>query len=450
MTALIKPLRAMVSYSHRDEAFRQDLDRVLASLKRQNLLEVWSDHEILAGSEIDKSIDEALKSVEIILLLISPDFVASDYCYSVELRAALARHESNDAVVVPIIIRPTDWEGLPFSKLKFLPEDAKPVSVWPDRDSAWLNVAKSLRELIADQARRISQDNGHAILPVRAHLKAEFTRLHKRYECGPDIPNGVFRSGIEDLDDLLDGFHKADVVLIGSRQGHGNHDLLLQIAVHNVCSQRHSVLYISPRDAGPRIMRRAISCLGRVRWHYLSTGGLSEEEWPRITASITLLSEARLLVDDSANPSAIEMLTRLAAACSSSTPDAIFIEGLDYFSSRAESGVLDEKDISKRIRRIARDYNIPVVVSVALNGTDAASYTRMSDLGPWQCFEQEADKILLVHNEGCQFDGVCSEQADLIVAKNSHGVSGLLRLKYSIAYHRFEGSGLDLVSNEMT
>src|SRR5256886_17213924 len=95
----------------------------------------WHDREITAGSEWANQISEHLESAQIILLLISPDFLASDYCHDVEMTRAMERHNNKEARVIPIILRPVDWEGAPFSKLQCLPRNAEPVNPCKNEDS---------------------------------------------------------------------------------------------------------------------------------------------------------------------------------------------------------------------------------------------------------------------------------------------------------------------------
>ncbi|MEM7794112.1 MAG: TIR domain-containing protein [Cyanobacteria bacterium P01_C01_bin.118] len=87
-----------------------------------------------------------LKRADIILLLISADFIASDYCYEIELQQAMERHQAGEARVIPIILRPADWQNTPFSELQAFPTNAKPITSWSDRDEAWLNVEMLLEK----------------------------------------------------------------------------------------------------------------------------------------------------------------------------------------------------------------------------------------------------------------------------------------------------------------
>jgi hypothetical protein len=144
----MKPINLFFSYSHKDEDLREELVKHLAILKRQGVLEAWYDRDIDAGREWAKEIDAHLKEAQIILLLISSDFMASDYCYEVEMKRAMGRHEAGEALVIPVILRSCDWQGAPFGKLHGLPKDMKPVKDWSDRDQAFTNIAQGIRKVV--------------------------------------------------------------------------------------------------------------------------------------------------------------------------------------------------------------------------------------------------------------------------------------------------------------
>lgn len=138
-------LSAFFSYSHEDEQLRNQLEQQLSILKRQGIIATWHDRRITAGEEIDHTISSNLEAADIILLLVSPAFLASEYCYDREMLRAMERHESREAVVIPIILRPCEWHHTPFGKLLATPTDGKPVTQWPDRDTAFLEVTKAIR-----------------------------------------------------------------------------------------------------------------------------------------------------------------------------------------------------------------------------------------------------------------------------------------------------------------
>jgi TIR domain len=148
------PVALFYSYAHKDEELRDQLDKHLHLLERQGLITSWHDREIRAGDNWANEIDTHLESAQIILLLISADFLASDYCYGVEMRRALERHFAGEARVIPIILRPVDWKLDPIlSSLQSLPTDGKPVTTWspsPPYDAAFEDIAQGIHRVLED------------------------------------------------------------------------------------------------------------------------------------------------------------------------------------------------------------------------------------------------------------------------------------------------------------
>ena len=144
------PKKIFFSYSHKDEALCDQLEVQLAQLKNQGIVESWHDRRIMAGSPIDKTIGEQLEESDIILLLVSSDFLASEYCYGEEMDRALERHKAGEARVIPVILRPCDWRYAPFGNLLATPKDGKAVTTWPNMDEAFLDVVSYIRNAIGE------------------------------------------------------------------------------------------------------------------------------------------------------------------------------------------------------------------------------------------------------------------------------------------------------------
>ncbi len=138
------------SYAHEDEELRDELDKHLKALERSGLIRSWNDRRIEPGSEWERVLNENLHTADILLLLISPDFFASDYCYEVELPIAFERHRKQSARAVPVILRPVVWQVAELGKLQALPKDAKPVILWPSRDAAFVNICEGILQLIVE------------------------------------------------------------------------------------------------------------------------------------------------------------------------------------------------------------------------------------------------------------------------------------------------------------
>ena len=143
-------VRVAFSYSHKDEELRDLLETHLKLLQRQNIISTWHDRKIMAGDKWAGVIDDNFQRADLILLLVSADFLASDYCFEIEMQTVLEREAKGEAKVVPVILRACDWSDAPFSKLQGLPKDMKPVTSWSNRDEAWTDVAKGIKKVVEE------------------------------------------------------------------------------------------------------------------------------------------------------------------------------------------------------------------------------------------------------------------------------------------------------------
>lgn len=139
---------AFISYAHADEEHRRALETHLSLLRRKGVLHLWTDRRIGVGDEWKSSINQAVESADLFLILVSADLLASDYCWDEEMARAIERHREGKATVVPIFVRPCDWADAPFARFQGAPRDAKAITSWANRDEAWADVATALRRWI--------------------------------------------------------------------------------------------------------------------------------------------------------------------------------------------------------------------------------------------------------------------------------------------------------------
>lgn len=142
-----RPKKIFISYSQKDAASLKQLKTLLSPLERDGLLQTWDDTKLVPGEEWDGSIRRELNTADIILLLVSPDLMDTDYVWNFEMKEALARHKRGDAVVVPVILRPSLWKDAPFAKLNALPQKGKAISTWSNQDEAWVEVGEKIKEI---------------------------------------------------------------------------------------------------------------------------------------------------------------------------------------------------------------------------------------------------------------------------------------------------------------
>jgi len=250
------PLSVFISYAHEDELLRQQLEDHLSLLRRQGLVADWHDRQIMPGAAWAQEIDEHLEAASIILLLISASFLASDYCYEIEMQRALEYHKRGKARVIPIILRPCDWRKSPFAHLQCLPRDGKAVTIWQNSDEAFLTVAQGLRQVIEQQqiplrplpeeerknrTALIKQVRTTWIEGLLEHSLHEAARLELRLQEQPDASANPWRLQVQELDrppqplppdtSIVQVYDEADgELLILGEPGAGKTTLLLELA----------------------------------------------------------------------------------------------------------------------------------------------------------------------------------------------------------------------------
>lgn len=142
-------MNAFISYSHKDQEYLEMLLKHLAQVKRERLLNAWTDHEIEAGSSFNADISNSLEQAKIFIALLSPDYINSNYCYEKEFKKAQDLYKAGKLKIVPVVVEPCDWHNTPFADLKALPKDGKPVADWSNPNTAFLNVITEIRKLLS-------------------------------------------------------------------------------------------------------------------------------------------------------------------------------------------------------------------------------------------------------------------------------------------------------------
>ena len=170
-------IKVFYLYASEDESLQNLLEKQLSILRRQRLITEWHKRKIIAGMEVLSEIDVHLNEADLILLLVSSDFMASEYCEN-QVKRALARYKAGEAHVVPVLLRPTDYEDAPFAKLQFLPTNGEPVTKWNDRDEAFLDIVKGIRNLIG----AVSSLKGSKQREIEIQYSQYCTKIHEKWK----------------------------------------------------------------------------------------------------------------------------------------------------------------------------------------------------------------------------------------------------------------------------
>ena len=142
------PLKVFISYSNRDKAYLQKLKTFLTPLMIEKNLILWYDNTLIPGEEWDKKIKYELMTADIILFLVSPDLLATEYIWKTEMKEALDRHEKGEARMVPVILRPCLWESSPLARYNVIPEKGKPLSTYSNQDKGWKIITEEIEKTI--------------------------------------------------------------------------------------------------------------------------------------------------------------------------------------------------------------------------------------------------------------------------------------------------------------
>ncbi len=191
-----KNMEIFCCYAREDQPLLLKLKKHLTPLQREGLITLRADINISAGTKWEQEVHHYLNTAQIILLLISPDFMSSDYCYSVEMQRALERHERGEARVIPVILRTVPWRKTPLGKLQALPKDANPITRWPDQDEALNDVSERLREvveasLVEEEQQRQAKAQEPEVHSPDDHLEENIANLPLLYAVPlgkPQIP----------------------------------------------------------------------------------------------------------------------------------------------------------------------------------------------------------------------------------------------------------------------
>lgn len=251
-------INIFISYSHEDEIYKNKLEKHLSLLKRNNVIETWSDRKIIPGEEWDKKIKEELESAQIILLLVSVDFLNSDYCFDIEIKRAVERHEKEEAVLIPVMLRKCDWGETSFSKIQALPKNATPIKSFEDEDEAFFSIVEGIKAAIE----KLKKAN------KKTESKPDENQLHIAHkikqECDtpPNILHWVGRK--KEIEDINLDLHK--VVFISGIGGQGKSGLASHY-VKEIVANKESWEFWDWRDCQEkenRIHTKIISIICRL------------------------------------------------------------------------------------------------------------------------------------------------------------------------------------------
>jgi replicative DNA helicase len=424
------------TYSHKDEEHKEALQAHLSGLQRSGKIKTWNDRKINPGDSWENEIDQNLNEAEIIIALISSDFINSNYCYGIELKRALEKNHDKSAILLPIFVRPCVWKDAPFAKIQGLPKDANPVTSWRNIDEAWMDVAEGIKgavERFQDLKPRTGEGKGFS--GIKDILHSEVQRIDVRTRNKKSC--GGMSTGIDFLDDIIDGLHKKELTIIASRPSNGCDDLARQIAAHTAITEKKPVAYFSMASPAGHLIRKFLATEGKLHSNRLLKASLDENEWPRLSDAMAILMDAQLYIDESTSLTFSNMLNGIKHFHKENSLDLVVIEDLQSIlpedSLDAQYVPLDERAF--KLRALARELGVAIIL---VSGVERQVEERadrrplLSDLTLWPNLADVADNIIFtyreeVYNEYTDDQGI----AEIIVDKNINGSKGKVRVGFN-------------------
>lgn len=421
-------VKVFCSYSHEDENLKNAFETHLSPLEKSGLITQWNDRKIPAGSSWTQEISDNLSNADIIILLISPSFVASEYCYSQEMLKAVDLHESKQAVTIPVFIRPCLFESLPFSKIQGLPKDAKPITTWQVQDEGWIDVIKGVQSAchsILESKARSEEHESSPLLSIRDILKKEVDAIdnsqkEKRHCRG--LP-----TGLQQLDLLTSGLNKSNLIFLLSRPNSGREELTLNI-IDNVCCAKGSPVIVFSLETPAQTLSRKLMCsISRLSNFRVLAGDIDKDEWPCITSAIAILADSPLFIYDDYSLTIENLSLKIREALKDSFAELIIIDGIEHVEKSSDcSEESHNKALAKTLKQLAREMDIPILTTgIASSSIELRPNKRpnISDLGNAAPFYDYSDTIIFTYTDIDYHEKI--KNLEIIVAKNANGPVGV-------------------------
>jgi replicative DNA helicase len=303
---------------------------------------------------------------------------------------------------------------------------------------AVLDAAESRVFAIAQQKSR-----GRDAQDIKTLLARAVDRVDTLFHSGGSI-TGI-ETGFKDFDEMTSGLQPSELIIVAGRPSMGKTAFAMNIAEHAVIKIKKPVLVFSMEMPGDSLAMRMMSSLGRVDQHKVRTGKLTEEDWPRITSAVSILSEAPLFIDDTPALSPAELRARARRLAREKGELGLII--VDYLQLMQVPGIKENRttevsEISRNLKAIAKELRVPIVALSQLNrGLEARGDKRpvMSDLRESGGLEQDADVIVFIYRDEVYNDNSPDKgKAEIIISKQRNGPIGKLLLTFLGKYTRFE------------
>lgn len=312
---------------------------------------------------------------------------------------------------------------------------------------------RSSKELLDEAERMVFQiaEDGAGNRSGFDDIKTLLTLAVEKVEAlfDSDEPLTGISTGFSDFDEKTSGLQKSDLIIVAGRPSMGKTSFAMNMAEHAAVSGKKSVAVFSMEMPGEQLALRMMSSLGRIDQHNLRTGKLQDPDWPRLTSSVTMLSQAKLFIDDTPALSPTELRARSRRLKREQGLDLIIIDYLQLMQIQGstENRATEISEISRSLKALAKELNVPIIALSQLNRSVEQRPDKrpvMSDLRESGGIEQDADVILFIYrDEVYNPESNDKGTAEILIRKQRNGPIGTVRLAFLGQYTRFENLAND-------
>lgn len=425
------PVKVFISYSHRDETLKDELDTHLSSLKREGLIEHWHDRMIAPGDAWEDLIEGKLESADLYLFLISPDFINSEYCFGKELKLALERHRNDEAAVLPIVVRPVDWKKTALGQIQALPKDGFPVTTWENIDEAWLNVVDGIRAAIEKVSeRKGSNVAGNQSLRARTINSVLITlveRIQERHDSDTPPIQGL-GTGLSGVDSLIGGLEKRELILIASVPQVDRLGVLLKFISNLAVEIGLPCALICAKYDEVYLGNRFLCGVGKLPVRGTASGMLTEDQWAAMTYALGKVHEAPLSFISYSGQSVEDLCKTLdELTLQHGVLPVVAVDSLDHLAGDKEKNIQALKTYALRTNKV-------ILICCGLETNPDARFDKrpvLSDVASWVPVNEYIDQVICVYQDQVyRPDSQDIGIAELIIQGVNGQHSGTVRVSY--------------------
>lgn len=459
-----------VSYSHNDS--KKSLDRLRVHLRpliKEGEIDLWDDSRIKPGSNWREEIQKAIDKASVAILLVSANFLASDFINDNELPPLLEKAKKDGAIIIPVIVSPCRFiETKNISQFQSINDPAQPLDSQSStkREKVFMEVSNHISRIFAkleqnDEESEISdliQEN--EIINIKSHplsiedTEGEFTHISRIsipvISQITDMAKSEYgllgiSTGFRDLDQIISGLQPGELILVAAKPYMGLSAFGLSIALNTAIFENSTIAFFSMQMPKEKFVRQMICAEARVDEHRFSTAYLTRDEWTRIQEGLQTLEEIKIFIDDRNELTIHEIQVTLRKFLTEQKKlDLVIIDNLQHIHT-SQNTVLSNQDvwqIPRGLKEIAREFQIPVVLLCPLpmsGNIPIHNRPTLFDLKDAGSIKEFADVSLLIHRAEIYSNTEENKGiANILVVKNDDGSSGIINLAFLNEFNRFE------------